>query len=834
MGTFKSSINLSSTDTLPFSLNQSIVSSGATGEFIESGVKHLQIFTQEFFLSGAGILSNKFCGANGAYVFVQSPSTNTNNIKLYGLQQIDEELSEMTFTGIESFATLKPGDSMMIPLSAQQGGIVAATTFGTASLNYYIADRKGAFGESAIFVDTSNTNYRYIIEDATLAEILPSGYPIPYGMSAENSVDLGIVVADYSWQVYNIVNNKGYILMFTDNGNGSHHIWKFINSRGEVAGTVEWTGDYNDYDLDSKGQVIAYQDGGDVIVKHFDGDTLYTHTFDGSDFYVAEDWNYASSNGSFILEVADYNSVSGDEAFILINKDKSYVLSILNYNSNGLYAEDTAVYIYGNFVYLAIYDDNNSWYTKLQIWNTNGILLKNIDISAYQFNSRDFWMYGENKLLTIFNNSGNLADANKDYILQYNGATNILSGVDPITGLLTQSHINNGVYDNRRVYAYDKYPTDSIRNYNYNWSKGNFDAESSAIVYADNMNNSSSRHINSVVSYCDIIYQLKDQTSFTTYKFADNGTKYIRIPSEYGNNGNRITPSSNLIAFTYGPLGVNTGSLNVLAITSTGVATASLAPIMGIGSNGITTYSSSIEVRPVGEYIMYSFINRHNYDYDTTTYVMVKSATVKGSIEMNGDIRGDFYYRYNSLLPYSDVDDKVWYFNTATNKFAEIPNGYNAYDWAEYNESTTTNGVNDGNLILYPYSGDTWGIRILKKGVLSPNVSVPNTDGDYFTKLGSEAVFYAYQDMNDSYKWKINVYDLDLKLVRTVPLLTDNLSNWELVGKRFWARTYNADPLGTPELYSYYLISLDGVAYWTNDNSINPTFNDQYWWEYED
>ena len=848
MGTLNTTINLSSADTLPFVLNQSFASSGTTGNFVESGVKHLQTFTQEFFISGEGSLSNKNCGPNGIYVFIQSPVTNTNTVKIYGQQQINEELAEETFSGIESFATLKPGDSIIVNLSAQQEGIFAATNFGEATINYYIADRGGEFGESILFVDqNTDTNFRYIVMDSQLADILPSGYPVPYRFESPNSADLGLARSAYNFTGSYIVNNKGYILQFNEISNNSHNIWKCINSRGEIAGIIDVTGGYSYYELNKNGFLVIYPDGGDIVIKHFNGDTLDTHTFVGSDYEVSYDWDEVSANGSFIVWIYDYNEISQNTATILINKETAHIINEDNYGTTGKYVDDAAVQLYGNFAALLIYDDNEGWYDRLQIWNTNGVLLKDIDVSGYQFQSRDYWMYGENKFLVIFNNGSNLATANTDYIVSYDGTTNTLAGVSNTFGLICH-HSNTGDYGNRRVYAYSKYPTDSIRPYNYTWNSGLFDANSVAIVYADTVNNSYVYHLNSTVNYCDIVYLLDKQTIFTTYKFADDQTRYIRIPSDgKGNSGNyRINPSSNLIQFTYGVNGNVTGSLNTLSITSTGVATGSLIPEL----DDVYNEYYDIVVKPVGDYIMYNWYTPGN---NTTTYAMVKNATIKDTVNIAGDAQysGVWRMRTNSLLlrSWNYNSPRNWYFDITTNKFVELTAGgaaFNAskpyYPQHRFSKCVTTNGLNDGNILLGPSGGNISpenqnnNMRLLKKGTVTANATLPSTDGDWDLELGSEAVFFIYQDMNDFYKYKVNVYDLNLKLIRTVPLLTDSLDFYNgqenVIGKRLYIRTFNADPLGTQNTYSYYVISLNGVAFWSNGYTSNELNNDMYWWDF--
>jgi hypothetical protein len=244
--------------------------------------------------------------------------------------------------------------------------------------------------------------------------------------------------------------------------------------------------------------------------------------------------------------------------------------------------------------------------------------------------------------------------------------------------------------------------------------------------------------------------------------------------------------------------------------------------------------------------------NWYNPTTEITTYAMVKNASVKDTVELAGDARYDGVWRtrVNSLLLRSWNYDSTrnWYFNTDTNRFVELTVGGNYYDNNNpyypqhyFQKSTTVNGLNDGNILLGPWSMGSIGeennnMRLLKKGVVTGNVTLPTTNGEWHLSLGSEAVFFIYQDMNDEYKFKVNVYDLDLNLKRTESLLTDSLYNFNTfnatIGKRFFVKTYNADPLGIPNLYSYYMISLNGVAYWTNAYTLSMTINDRYWYEY--
>jgi len=823
MGTLNTSINITSKDTLAFSINQTVKGAGSTGEFAESGVKTVTPLLSSSFATGAGLLSARTCGANGAYVFVENPTTNTNNVELIGATDLNNAVSASggifaNITGLYSFTTLKPGDSTIVPLTPGQGGVYAYTTSGTSTINYYIADREGAFGQSGLIVTTVGTTYQYAVLDSQ-AGVLSQGNPTPYF----TSIDTG-VSSSYSYPLMEITNNKGYALMFTDNEIPDHRIYKFIDNKGQVVGTLDLTdaGEITDNLDQMGGYVVTYSDNGNAIVNYFDGETLYEHSFDGDFNGLADDYQACASDGAFVITVTSYSG-SPDNATILINKGNSYVLAV--YPAAGdIYVRDVAYSFYSSFIFLTIDDDYSSLYQRFQIWSTNGVLLKDLDIADYEFDNIDYVLYGSNKLQVIADDGVGL-----DYLLNYNGATNHLIGhnaTNPQLPLLNWSHVNTGNYDTRRFYAYGKYPNDSIRTYNYDWNSGVFDAESMAMVYSDAANNESGYHINSEVSYCDIVYVMSGDTTYGVHQVNNNnGLQYIRIPGESGYN--RITPSSNLIAFNYSTNSYESGSLQMLAITPTGVNTTTLAPKLEDLDNG----NGDIYAIPVGEYIMY---RTHNTLTNKTTFTMAKSATKKGSLTLTGTAQ-DWYRRYNSMILYDYDVERMWYFNTTTNAFVEISNVYNWWDDVKWNLSTTTNGLNDGNQLITPNDLNTAAeakMRLLKQGTITPEKQLPVTDGNWNIYLGSEAVFLIYQDMNDSYNYKVNVYDFDLNLVKTVPLNTNSTENYNVVGKRFYVKLYNVDQLLGPNYYSYYMISLEGMAYWLHADNDSVQFNDKWWWDY--
>ena len=813
MGTLNTSINITSADTLAFSLNQTVKGAGSIGEFAESGTKTITPLLSASFASGVGLLATRTCGANGAYVFVENPTTNIHNVELIGATDLNNAVSASggvfaNITGLYSFTTLKPGDSTIVPLTSGQGDVYAYTTTGTSTINYYIADREGAFGESGIVVTTVGTTYQYAVLDSQ-AGVLPGGNPTPYF----TSIDTG-VTSSFSVDT-DIVNNKGYILIFTDDQNIDHNIYKFIDAKGTTAGTLDTSGSMITIDLERMGgYVVAYNSGSNAEVNVFDGELVHTHiisgsidgnSFDGGQFNI---WEECSADGSFVGAVYDYLGNTDDTAIILFNNENHYVLSVENEPATDLSVNTAATPMYGNYFFLSTLNTSTDYYTRFQIWSTNGVLLKDIDVTDYAIDYVQDQFYGTNRLQIIANSGDNSID----YLLNYNGATNQLIGHNT-TNLqaptLNWSHAFGGAtnYQYRNISSNSRYPT----------NLDSYDGESILIIYADNSNNTG-EYINRTVDFCDLVYVVAGATTHGLYQFADDETKAIKATNLY----DCLLGKSIIVPYSSNTY--ESGSLNILQITSTGITSGSIIPkIEDLGNNTIYSY-------PIGDYLKYK---TYNSNTTKTTYTVIKSPKKTASLVLTGTTNQS-RQRYNTSLVTDNTGEKVWYYNTNTNAFVQLQNTWQYYEDEEYNNSTSTDGLNDGNILMCNQNPNTTAkakLRLIKKGVPTAEISIPVTDGNTTRYLGSEAAFYAYQDMADDYKWKVNVYDLDLNLKKTISLNTDTYENFDVRGRRCYIKTSNVDPLLGPNYYSYYMISLNGMAYWLHEDDDTTVFNDKYWFE---
>ena len=338
----------------------------------------------------------------------------------------------------------------------------------------------------------------------------------------------------------------------------------FVNTRGEMVSssmqTMSNENIVNESNLDYHGYAYFYTYMGGSEVTYFDGDNVYTHTFTGSTSVTIDD-NYDECNnvGCFVAYVTDYNGAEGDYATVLINKDKAYVLNVLN-SSTYLYS-NSFVYNYAEFIFTSIYNDDNSTYETFQFWDINGNLIKSIDVSSYNFDTVERYFYGTGRLQLIFNNS---LDTNQPfYMINYDEALNVFQGDD-----MTWWHEQGTNFSNYKVYAKNKNGSDP---YYIGSTNSSYTPESAAILFFSGTADFN-YFLNYSVAFADISYVFPGY-AYGNYTFASNSTSsLLRIPSSVSDTS-AIYPTSDGIIFNYNLIDSASGDLNALVITPTGIKT---------------------------------------------------------------------------------------------------------------------------------------------------------------------------------------------------------------------------------------------------------------------
>ncbi len=123
MGTLKTTIKVESTDLFPTPVNFTVVNNNVVAGTYSG-------FNNATITGGSPIQLNLATpGASGAYVYLQSPSTNT------------ETVTVAETAGPTIFAQLAPGDVAFLPIGDGFGFDIEANTLsgsGTAVLNFFV------------------------------------------------------------------------------------------------------------------------------------------------------------------------------------------------------------------------------------------------------------------------------------------------------------------------------------------------------------------------------------------------------------------------------------------------------------------------------------------------------------------------------------------------------------------------------------------------------------------------------------------------------------------------------------------------------------------------
>ena len=828
MGNIHTQIVINSSDTVPGNL--SIVSEvdTQTGVFAQYGTR---LATTA--LTYESIIGLDACGPKGALVYIKADPANEAALSICGSQQILEELNEgdTNLNGLAPFATLHPGESLVVPLSSYQTQVAILAAYGTGKYTYYISDKGGTFGNSAIRWFTIDNKWQYFVTDAEVSGILPN-------ITNLQNTDISSVVyyLSNSW----IIQDAAYIFEFVNNGDYNDRQYVYIDKRGNFT-VINVTDPDTQNIYYSQAKVLTLKWLADSIyhVVTFDESGVYTYpTFTADNATLIDDYysnnegfNFScASDNTVILKIQNYNSDSTTYYFLL---NKGNLIKTAQYSGDPYIRVDSAaVYMYANFIFIPWYNNDSRYYDHFEIWSTNGTKLHTVDVSAYNTDTLDYRFFGTNKLYACFNSSA----ANLDYNIVYNGNTNKLIGVND-SGTIIWTHTTTGNFNNKRVFAYDKWIIDSIRNNNYTWNKGMYNPEAIVVVYFGGSNDND-YFINWNTSNCDIEYVLDGDSNFTVYQFANGSPRAIRLPYEYGFS--KVYPSDTSIIFSTAPT-TEVLAITALIINKDGVHEGeSIIP----DTTNIDLAYNGINFKPVGNYVMWNWYDDYN---NITTYKMLKNPTTPGNsttdtVNIAGDQRypGVWRSRFNSLLlrSWNYNYPRNWYYDVDMNIFVELTTGGDTFDVNKpfyprqiQNQSATKTGVNDGNLLLCP-NGSINGpynnnLRVLSNGRVSKNITLPDTS-DYFLGLINNAVVFGWPDPDNSYNGTVKLYDLNLNLLKTVYLTDSSTDNWYLVGNRVYIVTHD----NSETVLNTWMISTDTTVLFAGsyNNAETLVVNDYYSW----
>ena len=132
MGTLKTTLKVESTDLFPTPVSFTVVNNNAVnGNF--NGFNTVALTTAYSALNATTI------DGTGAYLYLQSPSTNSGNIAVGYTGQT----AGAGATALATLVYLSPGDTAFLPvgIGATAATVVATTQSGTATLYFFIGEK---------------------------------------------------------------------------------------------------------------------------------------------------------------------------------------------------------------------------------------------------------------------------------------------------------------------------------------------------------------------------------------------------------------------------------------------------------------------------------------------------------------------------------------------------------------------------------------------------------------------------------------------------------------------------------------------------------------------
>ncbi len=595
-------------------------------------------------------------------------------------------------------------------------------------------------------------------------------FAFDYSTDEFNIYDSGIS-SNFDFYVQ-IVQNLGYSIKFW---NGDTVNYLFLSSDGKLVQSVLIDPchgvHFEDHGSpDGRVSYLQYYNNTNRILKVFNGAEVHTFIYNLNDnLDIWSDWDYVTSDNSFTMEV-DHGDGSIDLQIIKSNGEYTTFYSLPAGSSMDF---DMFVGNFSSFVHLVVYDNDNSKYTNYIIYNTDGEIIHNIDVSNLNVVDFDSYIYGHNKSTIIFADESNVYST---YSFDGKNLTTLYHNDSNTTGYIA-------------VYRYvDSDDVDDVC------------SEAFAFIFFDNLGEGG---LLPIVNYCSISYLLNGDQEYTTFTFTIGSAEQILPWSD--------PVYDNAIVI---PINLDDGNLYVLVIDVNGVNTYLLDD---------NTHITNVDFAYAGA----SFIAIVTYDDSTNNVYLFKKTVVEiGLTEMiisdvitvSNDI--DWEYSFDTFVLWDYDNDMTYISNASSPLFIPVDGSSTFPSYAFY---ARPNNVNNGILTV---SDDTQFTIITRSGVSKP-IAIPyNSEVDtYYINVGRNTISLVYTDIDNSLT-HIAIYDLDGRIINLVDSSTPYIGSVSQVGDRVMA------VLSDGEIDTIYLVSPTAFQIVSGDDfqTISVTFNDFAWW----
>lgn len=601
-----------------------------------------------------------------------------------------------------------------------------------------------------------------------------------------NDFSASIIDLDVDTNVWDNVDvkplmNSGYGYKFND---GNNQLIIFANASGVEVG--RYSGNTADYSYSAvDGMWITFNDIDNGVFKYFDGENIYTYEYDSSRYSFNLEWDYDAvmSNKSFI-GVKNDNTQYTDYQAILFKPDGTRT-TLKSWAGSDFVAYN--FFIQFNSDFFVIEEYNPGGYEELEIRGLDGTVLETISLRGQTYDERQYGFQGTNKFFYV---TWVASSSSIDYkIIHYNFDTETLIETFHERG----AAFANFEYRSSGNLFPEEYGEQNLLMTFSNW--GSF---------------SGSNDFGREVTYMDIMYIFGNQSSFTTFTFAADETKYCN--PYFDQQGTNMFRSK-----------CNNGDdiASVLTIMSGSTRIQSLnIPVSGYTNN---TNDWAIDNKTV--YRWHSDSN-----YTGATYVLINATggtqdqMTLEFVQQYGNSESDDQYKV-FYLGHNTVENgyEGWYINDNTTGFTSTGYYTSQTNPSEYFKPDF---LEDSNLLL-SHSTNNVG-RVLRATSISDEFSLPEWNDNFIREVGETMFAVLYDDLENDY-YHIKLYDFDGTLLNTLDTTYIDYDDFYAVGDRFVARFYNENTND----YDMYMISADNIEYVSLEGNYDTdeSPSDYVWWD---
>jgi hypothetical protein len=594
-------------------------------------------------------------------------------------------------------------------------------------------------------------------------------------------IDLNVDTNEYDIYDLHPLTNSGFGYHFQGQNNSGYHIVIFTDASNTEIGrytTPTPTNDTEFNDLDGRWTTFIDFDLG--VFKYSNGVDVYTYEYDGSRYDFDIQWDYDSTMSDTSFIVIKYDNQGTDHHALKFNADGTQT-TLKSWTTNDMV--DYNFQLQFNNDIFAVEKYNPGGYEQLEICGLDGTVLETVSLSGATYDNRNYSFYGTNKYFVAYYDNNDVNTAYK--IISYNFNT---------TTLIETSHERGSEYQNMdwRGWSYF-WPDETLR-------------DNLVITLYDNTG--SWNNWGYEVNYMDIMYIFGNQTSFTTFTFANNETKSIapwldqtgsNMFRARCNNGDGV---ASVLTILSGSTYIESLNVNISDITNTNYWDIDNRTVYGLYTdNDYTGFTMTL-------------INATGGTQDVKPIQMVGAY---GNNESRSQYKS-FYFGANTVAN----GNEGWYINNNTTGFTST--GY--YQWQNRADNFyTPTFLENSDMVLYHYGDNV--ARVLTATGISQEFSLSAWADNKGIEVGNTMFIHYYNDDANGY-YHVKLYDFEGTLLNTLDTTYTSYDDVYAIKDRFVARFFN----NSTNRYVMYMIGVDNIeSVELDDFNTYDTANDYIWWD---